>query len=71
MTYWTITSSVGYMTFMYGMIQNYHALAIIGIIMAAVSMICARILEDRLEDKIKKFEKELKEIKSNDQRDSM
>lgn len=55
----------------YGLLKNIDTLAFVGLGLFAACMITAQILEDRFENRIKKLEKELKEMKSNDQRNTL
>lgn len=62
------------------MMAGYHMLtsangsrvwAMIGFILCAIGMVAGNAIEDRYDDKTKSLEKELKEMKTNDQRNSL
>ena len=55
----------------YGLLKNHYTLAFVGLGLFVACMFTAMIAEDRFENRIEKLEKELKEMKSNGQRNSM
>lgn len=68
MIYATVLMVIGYtMT----QVNGNKLWAAVGLVLFMFGMITGCVLENRLDDKIKSLEKELKEMKTNDQRNSM
>lgn len=71
MAYFALLSSIGWTIFFYGMLNNNTLVTILGVVTHVISMIIAEITEDRFKNRIEKLEKELKEMKANDKRNSL
>ena len=71
MAYFTLLASIGWTIFFYGMLNNNTLVTILGAVTHVISMIIAEIIEDRFKNRIEKLEKELKEMKTNDKRNSL
>lgn len=57
--------------YVYGLLKNIDTLAFVGLGLFVACMFTAMIVEDRFENRIEKLERELKEMKTNGQRNSM
>ncbi len=71
MAYFALLSSIGWTIFFYGILNSNTLVTILGVITHVISMITAEIIEDRFRNRIEKLEKELKEMKTNDKRNSL
>ena len=71
MAYFALMSSVGWTVLFYGILNSNTLVTILGVVTHVISMITAEIIEDRFRNRIEKLEKELKEMKTNDKRNSL
>lgn len=68
MIYATVLMVIGYtMT----QVNGNKLSAAVGLVLFMFGMVAGCVIENRLDDKIESLEKELKEMKTNDQRNSM